>query len=339
MLLNFKKMRHSAKYIIALALLLSGISCEKNIDIDIDEITPMIVLNGLIESDSSVSISLSRTRHILDNKEVSTLKNGTVELFDTHGNSANLVWNSQGRYETDNFQIAPGEEYRITAKAEGYYDVEATCVIPEKIEIKRLDTLSVYDEWNEEALSLGIVFEDDPNEDNYYQLSLMAKYYQLQVDYIQRYDTLYVDIIKDTVIMGFVMDTIETSIPYYENVWFQTEDLIIEEWDNSGGVVFSDRLIQGKEYSMRGTIYTGYRMWSADTSSIYINLHSITKDYYDYLTSYQKHIYAKDDPFATPVVVRGNVENGLGIFGGRATSKDSIQLAPSQWEDPYWKYK
>ena len=89
---------------------------------------------------------------------------------------------------------------------------------------------------------------------------------------------------------------------------------------------------------MKGTIYTGYRYWSSDTSRIYVSLHSITEDYYDYVSSLQKHYNAKGDPFSTPVVVHGNVENGIGIFAGRVTSKDSILLPPVLWEDPYWKY-
>lgn len=331
-------MRRPAIYISTVLILLGGISCEKNIDIDIDEISPMLVLNGLIESDSSVSISLTRTRHILDNKEITVLANGTVEIFDTHGNSSDLVWDNRSRYETDNFQVSPGEEYTITASAEGYFDVEANCIIPDKIQIIRLDTVSVYNEWNEQMLSMGIVFQDDPDVENYYQLSLTSKSYYMDLHIEERLDTLYVDPIKDTVVIGIVYDTIENLIPNYENIYFQTEDLIIEEWDNNGGVVFSDRLIQGKEYSLKGTIYTGYRYWSADTSSIYVNLHSITKDYFEYVSSLQKHYNAKGDPFSTPVVVHGNVENGLGIFGGRVTSRDSILLPPQSWEDPYWNY-
>lgn len=327
-------MRKSIVYIITFLMLLGGISCEKNIDIDIDEISPMIVLNGLVESDSTVSISLSRTRHILDNKEVSTLSTGEVEIFDSHGNSTELIWDNFNRYESDNFHISPGEEYRITATASGYFDVEARCVVPERIEIIRLDTASVYNEWNEEMLSLGIVFTDQADEDNYYQMSLSAKYYQTYFE--EKYDTLYVDLEKDTVIMGYVYDTIVT--PHFESVYFQTEDLIIEEWDNNGGVVFSDRLIQGKEYSLKGNIYNGYRYRSDDTVSLYVSLHSITKDYFEYVSSLQKHYNASGDPFSTPVVVHGNVENGLGIFGGRVTSKDSILLPPMEWEDPYWNY-
>ena len=336
---NFRTMKRSVLNTIAigLGLVLSISSCEKNIDIDIDEISPMIVLNALVEADSAVEISLSRTRHILDNKEVSTLNSGKVNIFDSHGNSAELFLNSRSRYVADNFQIIPGEEYRITASAEGYYDVEATCTIPQRVDIIRIDTVSVYNEWNDQMLSLGIVFRDDPDVDNYYQLSMMAKWYMYEWYIEERIDTLYVDPVKDTIILGIVYDTIERYIPYYEQTYFNTEDLIIEEWDNMGGVVFSDKLIQGKEYAITGNIYSGYSMWSADTSTLYVNLHSISKDYFDYVSSLQKHYNAKGDPFSTPVVVHSNVTNGLGIFGARSTSRDSIRLAPNPNDDFYWR--
>lgn len=325
-------------YTLALILITGASACEKNIDIDIDEITPMIVLNSLIETDSSVSVSLSRTRHILDNKEITNLSNGIVKIFNTQGDSADLSWDGQRNYVSDNFQISDGEQYTITASAPGYFDVEASCVMPERIPIKRLDTATVYNEWNDEMLSLGIVFEDDPDVDNYYQLTLGSKYYYREWYIEESYDTLYYDPVQDTVIMGYRYDTIENLIPEYTREYFNTEDLIVEEWDYNGGVVFTDRLIQGKEYSLKGTIYTGYMYYSADTSTLYVNLHSISKDYFEYVSSLEKHYNAKEDPFSTPVVVHGNVENGLGIFGGRVTSRDSLRLAPVIWKDPYWEY-
>ncbi len=320
-----------------LFIILLNSACEKTIEIDIDEISPMIVLNGLIEADSSVVISLTRTRHILDNAEISTLTSAFVELSDNQGNSAILTIDGSNKYVTESFSVEPGTEYIITASAEGYYDVEAVCIIPEAVAIIRIDTATVYNEWNEPLISMGIVFQDDPSTDNYYQLFMMSKSYYTEWDIVERLDTLYIDPVTDTVITAIVLDTIITRIPFYSDLYFESEDLIIEEEDNRGGVIFSDQLIQGKEYILKGNIYTYFSRGSQDTTTIYVKLHSISKDYYEYVSSLEKHYYSKNDPFATPVVVHSNIQDGLGIFGGRSTSIDSIKIAPQPYEDDIWE--
>jgi hypothetical protein len=55
-------------------------------------------------------------------------------------------------------------------------------------------------------------------------------------------------------------------------------------------------------------------------------LRSISKEYYDYQTSLNEYWNADGNPFAQPVQVFTNIENGFGIFAGFGKSSDTLRL-------------
>ena len=58
-------------------------------------------------------------------------------------------------------------------------------------------------------------------------------------------------------------------------------------------------------------------LWNenADTDrKLIVRLANMSKDSYLYLRSLQQYMQARDNPFAEPVVVFDNIENGHGIF-------------------------
>ena len=56
--------------------------------------------------------------------------------------------------------------------------------------------------------------------------------------------------------------------------------------------------------------------WSYKISGIRIYLHNISKSYYYYRTSLELYQNTSGNPFAQPVQVYSNIENGFGIFAG-----------------------
>lgn len=73
------------KYILLFSILASlifSIACEKTIDIDIEDSKPKIVLNAEINPDSTIKVHISRSRHILDIANLSTLNDAEVKLFE-----------------------------------------------------------------------------------------------------------------------------------------------------------------------------------------------------------------------------------------------------------------
>jgi len=313
------------------------IGCEKNVDIDIDEIETMLVMNGLLSADSAVDIYITRTRHILDNMDINVLTGVKVRIYDESGNSDSLVYGSGQLYHSNNIHTGEGKTYRITAEMEGMESVEASCTIPYKVPLKKVDTSGIVDEWGNRQISFEIIFDDPPGEDNYYMFSIGSDKVTQYIDYFYELDTLYVDIEKDTVVIGYRRDSIVNIYGVNENIWFSSEDLAVDQWDyQSGRIVFSDKLFDGKTYSLNGSFDTYFLYDASDSVTIYMNLHTINYDYYKYLDTRQDHYYAKDDLFAVPVVVHNNIENGLGILGGMSVATDSFKMAPMRYD--YWYY-
>lgn len=330
-------MRRKLKYFYLLPLLISLLAaCEKNVEIEIDEIDPLIVMNGLLKADSSVEIALSRTRHILDNKQITGLSDATVTIRDEHGNTAVLQFGEKQNYTSHDMKITRGEKYTVTASSEGFYNASAFCVIPETVPIKYIDTVSTYSEWGEKRIDFSLAIDDPADQINYYMLSVNAYVKSSYFDIVERWDTVYVDPVKDTVIFGWVFDTTEISLSRVEPVWIESEDLAIDLWEyNSNNAFFSDKIFDGRTYTLEGSFYTWFLWDATDSSTIYFNLKSVDEHYYKYVQTREDHYYAKDNPFAVPVVVHSNIENGLGILGGLSSAVDSMRMAPvrPKWED------
>lgn len=333
-------MRQKQKYTILLILvvLILG-ACEKNVDIDIEVIDPMIVMNGVLQVDSTVVIYLSRTRHILDNSEINVLTNATVHITDSEGNSEQLVYGTGQLYRTDQMFIESGKEYTITASAPGYNDAEGTCIIPETVPVVKFDTSTIVNEWGEKMIAFEVVFDDPAGVENFYMLSIRSQVEYANTQYMYYEDTLYVDQEKDTVVVGYVRDSVVFRDVQNQSVWFESEDLAIEQYDyRTNRIIFSDRLFNGRRYSVKGIFNTWFLYGASDTAIVDIHLQSIDNHYFKYINSRVDHYYAKSDPFAVPVVVHNNIQNGLGILGGMSSETTTIKLAPLnyEWNFPYY---
>ena len=318
-----------------LALLHSA--CEKNIDIDIDEIEPMIVLNGVLTEQEQVILYLSRTRHILDNMQITALKNATVLIADEAGNTDTLIYGADQLYRASEMTIEAGKEYTVSASAMGYNAISATSRIPDPVPIVGLDTASSVDEWGEQMFDFTVAFDDPAGVADYYMLTVRSKYEISHIEYDYFLDTLYVDPEKDTVVTGYRRDTIVYTDVRRESIWFESENLAIENEDSySNRIIFSDKLFDGKRYSITGRFYTWFLWEASKPATVYFSLQAIDEHYYKYIDSRTDHYYAKNDPFAVPVVVHNNIEHGVGILGGMSVDTDSILLAPRSrnWDNP-----
>ncbi len=324
------------KYTCALLMLviLFG-SCEKNVDIDIGDTEPMIVMNGVLKADSTVEIYLSRTRHVLDNTEINSLLSASVEITDDDGNSEALVLGPGNLYRTDQMNIQSGKVYTINASAPGYNDVEATTMIPESVPIARFDTSRVYDDWGEDMIEFSLVLDDPPDVENYYMISIRSDLNYNHTEYFYYLDTLYVDYEKDTAVIGYIRDSVVYKEIRNESIWFESENLAIEQTDSySSRVIFSDRLFDGRTYTIRGRFSTWFLWGINDSATIDVSLYTIDSHYFRYIDTREDHYYARNDPFAVPVIVHSNIQNGVGILGAMAVDNYTIKLAPF---NPTWE--
>jgi len=328
----------SAGILSLLVLLSFPKACEKVIDIDIDEISPMIVLNSVITPDSTIEVSLSRTRHILDDAALNTLKGATVTISDTLGNSEVLIIGEDEIYRTTALNPQSGMKYTVRATVPDYYDVEATTTVPDIIPIAAIDTFTTIsgDYWSNE-FNVSFLFDDPPGVANYYMVSVVARmvHDNSYVEFL--YDTVYVDPHDGYVVMGYVPDTIYSDWVEYSNVYGNVSDLLVEGFSpGDHGMFFSDKLFDGKSFRMNFSIPDYYFNNSSDTAALYIRFKSLDEHFYRYIKKLEMHYYAQDDFLATPVQMYSNISDGLGIFGSYAQEERIYKFAPVYY--PYYYY-
>ncbi len=329
----------------AVLLLLFAASCESVLFIELEESDKLIVLNGALSNDSTVAVQVSRTRHILDNAGLVPLEDATVSLFRGGEMLEQLNYTGNGYFRSASIHPAVGEDLSIEVERPGYPMVSAHCDIPETVKIISVDTSRVIKEYDDygyrykvETFQMDVTINDPPGEENYYLLNLQVdKSYTSWRDTTVHYiDSLY----HNGEWHYFISDSsyaIADIIRITDNPDLGSPDLLVEAITGDG-ILFSDQLIDGKQYSVR--IFTFLQsIRSADSAVVDIRLHSISESYYRYLKSRQKHYDAKDDPFAVPVIVYSNVEGGVGFLGGYSSDMYTITAYVPEYDDDYWYFE
>ena len=320
-------------------------SCESVLFIELEESDKLIVLNGALSKDSTVTVQVSRTRHILDNAAIEPLGSAVVNLYRNGTQIEQLDYVGSGYFSGASVQPSVGEELSIGIELAGYPSVTARCEIPETVGIVSMDTTTVIEEFEEysyvytqESFQMDVTLLDPPGVENYYLLDL-----QVDKSYTSWRDTSY-QFIDSLYHNGdwhyFVADTayaVADIFRYVDQPFVSSPDLVVEAV-TSQGILFSDQLIDGKEYSVRA--FTSLQsIRSADYALVDVRLHSISESYYRYLKSRQKHYETKEDPFAVPVIVFTNVDGGTGFLGGYSSDVESIITFVPEFGDDYWYYQ
>ena len=320
-------------------------ACESVLFIELEEAEKLIVVNGVITNESTVAVQVSRSRHILDNAPVVPLEDATVRLYHGGGLVEDLTYSENGYYMTGYFTPAIGETYTIEVENAGYPAVTASSEIPEPVMIQRLDTATVtivYDDeydygYSEEFLQFDLTLNDPPGVENFYLLFAEAdrSWTEYRDTTVRVVDSLYYGgqwnyFLKDSTY------TIYEIHRYTDWPYINTEDIIVEAM-TSHGVLFSDQLIEGKTYSIRGEFYA-YQLEASDSAVVDIKLQSISESYYKYLKSRQNHYDTKENYLAVPVIVYSNVEEGAGFFGGYSADVYTITTFIHEFRWDYYNY-
>lgn len=215
--------------------------------------------------------------------EVSLLKNGNF--------LSRLTYADEGNY-TASTKIETSESYQLKVDHPKYPKVSASCITPEKPQIKGMDTMSIKNEWGYSDMRVDLTFADPKDATNYYALKIVARY-------------SYYDEYEDTTYSHFTYPYLEKGIA-----------MPGESSRNNGALIFEDAMFNGKDFTY--TFLTEPNLNRNDWWEV--RLFSLEQDLYRYLVSRSKSLQAENNPLAEPVQVYSNIRNGMGIFAGAAGS-------------------
>ena len=180
-------MKNIIYYTLLFSLLLISCDMETVIDLDIPPHEPVLVLNGLLDTDTNARVVISHSVGAFSNTVPSFINNANVLLYkgDQFIDSLlpdmiNLI---HVHYTDDNYNTGSlpmyyyksdyipekNTTYRVDVGHSDYTSISAETFIPDDMALYNIDTA-----FNEYNIRLRFTFDDDPNKQNYYRLKLSS---------------------------------------------------------------------------------------------------------------------------------------------------------------------
>jgi hypothetical protein len=186
----------------AIINLLAFSSCEKVIDIDLNESDNKLVIEGKINNDGECTVKLSQVKNYNQDNEFPVITDAIVIINDNQGNLDTLEQGIAGMYYSEEIIGTPGVTYslKVIWNNEVY---TSTCRMPELVQI---DSLSLRREvfFVDTTLITIVHFNDPANTNNYYRYRYSLNDLSINADYFVESDKFYNGL------------NVETRIPIFE---------------------------------------------------------------------------------------------------------------------------
>ncbi|GGE88410.1 protein of unknown function [Chishuiella changwenlii] len=157
------------KILAIIPLLLLFISCEKEIELDLKNTTPQIVVEGAItDAEGPYFVKLSKSINFYDPNKFPAVTGASVIITDNLGNSDVLTELEDGLYRTNNIVGFPGNTYNlsITVGEDKYY---ATSTMPQKVNLDSIRFEHGQDTEGEDYYSIIPIYKNPSTFGNYYR--------------------------------------------------------------------------------------------------------------------------------------------------------------------------
>lgn len=277
-------------------------SCTKEIDINIADAPPKLVLNSIFNPEKAINFVISSTTPILSDYD--TIQ-GSIHLVFTENKICLLDTTIFSKTLKTRIIPKPNTKYYLEISSGIYPLISTYDSIPSKVEIDAGSLLfpAGIDKYGDEYAEASVTFTDPIDEQNFYELIIYSKY---------SYDSIFW-------INGGEFET--------------TDPVIINEGDadyHPSTYFFSDQLFNGQKYTMHikhgvGTSHKDYAI-----------LRSVSRNYYLYRKFYTRHVYSQQSQGdfldlifkGEPQSMFSNVVNGYGIFAGYSESRKLINVTP-----------
>lgn len=309
-----------------LLLLLSA--CQNEIDYKGGAHNPRLVMNALLNADTLVN---KLFLNLSGNQGTPEVKDALIHLYVNDELKETLPYIRRGFNDRTGYYLittafAEKDKVRIEAtSSDGVHRVHAEVVVPQRIDIQRIDTATVtqLDSYsnNTEVIRLKITLNDRVNEQNYYQLGVKQNYITRGRSYKEEKDTIFTR--SESAFESSFDMALSDGKPMSEA---EIENGLFPTVRNQYGI-FDDTYFKDKSYTLTvyTTIFEDYypyvEILKSETLAYDVSLKCITKEQYYYLRA--MNILDSDgfDPIMNqPVQLPSNVTGGLGFVGMQAST-------------------
>lgn len=302
-------------------LILSSCDLESVVDLEIPPHESLLVLTGVLDTDTNVQVTISNSVGAFDNTTPYFITDAHVLLYkdDQFVDSLlpdleNPIWveyyNSRSfqssslpmyYYKTDSPPVKDAV-YRIEVDHPSYPSVSADTYIPQDITLYNIDIDTIT---NPDKIGFTFSFDDNADKQNYYRLKLFTSCHKKYVDEYGYNGTWYFD---GQAWMMSNDPSFPGGIPF-DGYTFEGQE-----------VVFNDALFNGQQKTISLDVSTefkeGLRLDYGDCDTVIVQFSTFSEDTYSYFNSLGDH--REKGPAGIfggeTVPVYTNVDNGLGVI-------------------------
>ena len=284
-------------------------ACEEPVDLDIEAVKPQLVVDGIFSKDHPFQIVLSKSGNVLTNEPTQFIDNAKVSIRGEDNKLLAILEYQDDpllpSYYSEAILPATHTNYHLSIDVPNYSTLIAVDQIPKPVVLSGItvDTMSIA----EESVLLTTNIKEPIGQKHYYHLLLFH-----EVVNGRTHSNGFVEN-KDVDLMPLPIAAIPDNIP---NAIFDVDKF---------GILFSDENIDGQALQLK-LIAVINDLEMGMFPKIVGELRTVSENYYQYYTSLARQQESKDRPFSEPVSVFTNIENGVGIFAGYSTYRDSVTV-------------
>ena len=321
-----------------------SIQCTQDTELTFPNAPEQLVLNGILHPDSVMRVYLTKSLPVVDSGNVfSTIEDATVSLYedDVFLDYLTLDGNS---YVMDYYPVA-GRRYTVEVQARGYPIVMASDTIPQPA-----STAACYkqqDWYIYNPLAIQTTISDRVSEQNRYWLSLLIDQYEL-IDFDMWVKCRQNNNYDNNKCPRYDSSSVITTRLGHMVSYSVLPDIFNSIVDNTSGGVreyndyirIDDASINGTAFALEFTgsdpLYDYQELLELDSNqSLTLQVVSASQAYDRYLKSsiiyyYNNEFFDEPNPFAEPVKIYSNVQNGTGIFAAYNSVNIEIKDHPCQ---------
>jgi len=308
--------------IIIVTIFFSLTSCEKEFIIKVENADKKIVVNSVFSDAGIIKTEVSKSFSPYGEIKVEELNNAEVKLYKNGTFVENLVYSKEvneylGTYKSSEIPEI-GKEYMIEVTESELGKVKANSSVPEHSNVSFASVNKIIwgeDNANSYRYNYSFTLEDAQSDDYYYI-------------------TMALPVLKEN------EETGEKEFYAFQYAEILTASLPEQQPYIKNGILFKDEAFNGSDFEIYGTATTYMHpfgdylppddwlneTYSLDTTQLYIRLHHLSKDLYDFYSSHSIKLQNEDDIYSEPTPIYSNIENGFGIFGGENVTLMKVDI-------------
>lgn len=292
-------------------------SCYKELALDLSKEENQIVINALFNNTEPLSATVTKSFIFYEAIKIEELVDAKVAIYENEVFKENMVYQKTDEMDigefTASFYPKTAATYRIEARAQNMTSASANGIMPKGVDLA--DVKVQYGGDNAYAFSFTL---NDPAEKNYYYLKMFFHGYEIDSTTQERIDK-----------GPFVVEIPESAVPkaqrYLHNGYIFKDDgldnraITISGIAKSGSPLFSSTTFLGESRTHLKNVVL-------DTSTLFIQLQTLSEATYKFYSSNSSPIQNDSDFLSESSAVYGNVDNGLGIFSGIYISEVGVPV-------------